>query len=121
VSVIHVLAAGAIVVGSVASVAAQTGTTTTTTVERHTVAPLSLRPEQRRMIVRSVESEREIVPTGELEVRVGRRVPSTVVLSEFPRDVYVEEPRLERLRYFRVHGQVVLVDPETSEVVDIVE
>lgn len=120
-SIIHAAAIGAILFGTVVAAPAQTTTTTTTTVERQSTGPLTLRPEQRRTIVRSVERERRVVPVEEVEVRVGRRVPSTVVLSEFPREVYVEEPRLERLRYFHVHGRVVLVDPATSEVVDILD
>lgn len=118
---LHAVAAGIVLLGSVAAAPAQTTTTTTTTVERHTTAPMTLAPERRRMIVRSVEGERAVVIPEEVEVSVGRRIPSTVTLSEFPREVYVEEPALERLRYFRVHGRVVLVDPATSEVVDVIE
>ncbi len=107
--------------GGTVAASAQTVTTTTTTVERRAAAPLQLRPEQRTTIYRTVTRERAVATPAGIEVSVGRRVPSGVVLSEFPRAVYVEEPTLEQYRYFRVNNQVVLVDPATSQVVEILD
>ncbi len=114
----HVAIAAALL-GSTAIVPAQTVTTTTTTVER-TTTPLQLRPEQRSTIYRTVTRERRAAPVA-VEVDVGARVPQTVTLSEFPSTLYVEQPELRRLRYYHVNNQLVLVDPATSQVVEIIQ
>jgi hypothetical protein len=57
-------------------------------------------------------------PTAEL--RVGARVPATVELHTFPDEVYAEVPAIRRYRYLYVDSQVVLVDPDTSEIVEII-
>jgi hypothetical protein len=55
-----------------------------------------------------------------MELRVGAPVPATVELHAFPDEVYVEVPTLRRYRYLYVNNQVVLVDPQTSEIVEII-
>jgi hypothetical protein len=54
-------------------------------------------------------------------VRVGDRVPNFVELAPVPRTIAAETPDVERFEYFVLNDQVVLVDPETREVVDIIE
>jgi len=101
------------------SFAQSTTTTTTTTVERR--APLALSPQQRTVIYRTVTRERRVTPPADVQVRVGAPVPSTVVLSPIPETVYAEVPAVRPLRYFYINDQLVLVDPTTSEVVDIID
>ena len=112
------------VLGTAATAAAQTTTTTTTTttVER-TTGPLKLTPQQRTTVYRTVTRERRVTPPAPVveEVTVGRRVPSTVVLSPFPESLYVETPALQRYKYFYVNNRLVLVDPLTSEVVEVLD
>ncbi len=94
---------------------AQTVTTTTTTVE--TRGP-RLSPEQRSVIYRTVTRERRVTPGPEIQVRVGARLPREVELSAFPDETYVDVPVMKRYKYVYVANRLVVVDPETSEVVD---
>lgn len=96
---------------------AQTTTTTTTTVE--TRGP-RLSPEQRTVVYRTVTRERRVVPGPEVRYQIGARVPTEVELNAIPEGAYVDVPTLKRYKYVYVNNQVVLVDPETSEVVDII-
>jgi hypothetical protein len=95
---------------------AQTTITTIETVRE----PLSLTRQQRTVIYRTVRREPQ-VPTAEILIRRGAVVPPTVVLSPLPESVYVVAPEVERLRYFYVNDQLVLVDPRTSQVVEIID
>ena len=98
---------------------AQTTTTTTTTIE--TRGPLKLTRQQRTVIQRTVTRERRVAPPAELQISVGAEIPSSVELSAFPDAVYVEVPVLKRYKYVYVNNQLVLVDPETSQIVEIIQ
>lgn len=96
-------------------------TTTTTTVETRR-EPLVLSPQQRVVIYRTVTRERLApAPPRNVVIRRGEVVPPAVVLSPLPDSVYVEAPQLRPYKYFYVNNQLVLVDPVTSEVVDILD
>ena len=102
-------------------------TVTTTTVTKETTGPYRLTPEQRTTVYRTVTRERQaapatiVRPAPIVRYEVGAPVPpGTVELSTFPEDVYVDVPVLKRFRYVYVNNQLVLVDPETSQVVDII-
>jgi hypothetical protein len=98
--------------------AAQTSTTTTTTVE--TMRGPRLSPEQRTVIYRTVTRERRVTPPVNVRYRIGAPLPAEVELSAFPDDTYVDVPVLKRYRYVYMNDKVLVVDPETSEVVDII-
>jgi len=116
---LKVLVLGAAVLSVPAVAVAQTTTITTTT--RTERGPLVLTPDQRTTVYKRVVRERAVTPRGEVvEYRVGTRVPREVELRTFDDDVYVEAPALRRYRYVHVNNQVVLVDPQTSEVVEII-
>ena len=104
--------------GGTTAALAQTTTTTTTTIERR---PLTLSPQQRTVIYRTVTRERRVVPAPDVEVRVGAAVPPSVVLSPLPETIYAEVPAVKPLRYFYVNNQLVLVDPTTSQVVEVID
>jgi hypothetical protein len=109
---------GAAVLSVPAAAIAQTTITTTTRTER---GPVVLTPDQRTTVYKRVVRERVVTPRGEvIEYQVGTRVPREVELRTFDDDVYVDAPALRRYRYMHVNNQVVLVDPETSEVVEII-
>jgi hypothetical protein len=109
---------------------AQAQTTVTTTITRESVEPYRLTPEQRTTVYRTVTRERHFVPGAFVRTpppppparyEIGAPIPPGVVeLSDFPEDVYVGVPVLRRFRYVYVNNQLVLVDPATSEVVDII-
>jgi hypothetical protein len=110
---------GAAILSVPAAAIAQTTTITTTT--RTERGPIVLTPDQRTTVYKRVVRERAVAPRGEIvEYRVGTRVPREVELRTFDDDVYVEAPELKRYRYVHVNNQLVLVDPETSEVVEII-
>ncbi|MDJ0447498.1 DUF1236 domain-containing protein [Methylocystis sp. JR02] len=54
-------------------------------------------------------------------VHVGDRVPDYVDLAPVPRNVALDAPDVERYDYFVLNDQVVLVDPDSHVVVDIIE
>ncbi|MEK4034685.1 DUF1236 domain-containing protein [Methylocystis sp. IM3] len=54
-------------------------------------------------------------------VRVGDRVPESVDIEPVPRNIAAEAPDAERFDYFVLNDQVVLVDPDTRTVVDMIE
>jgi Ni/Co efflux regulator RcnB len=100
-------------------------TTVTTTVTKETTGPYRLTPEQRTTVYRTVTRERQMAPAVRpaptVRYEIGAPVPpGSVELSDFPEDVYVDVPVLKRYRYVYINNQLVLVDPETSQVVDII-
>jgi hypothetical protein len=81
---------------------------------------LELSPTQRTTIYRTVRRQPVVVPAPDVNVRVGAPIPRSVELRPIPEDVYVDVPVLRRYRYMVVNDEVVLVDPETSQVVEII-
>jgi len=94
-------------------------TAQTTIIERRAPAYVELTPSQRTVIYREVQ-RRPVAVAPQVELRVGAPIPQAVELYPVPEELYVEVPQLRRYRYFNVHNQVVLVDPETSEIVEII-
>jgi hypothetical protein len=116
-SVLRVSAAAIALIATVPLATAQT----TTIIERPAGGYVELSPAQRTIIQRRVVRERRVVaPPPQLELRVGAPIPRAVELYPLPEELYVEVPSVKRYRYFQVHDQVVLVDPETSEIVEII-
>ena len=92
----------------------------TTIIERRAPATfVELSPAQRTVIYRHIIRE-PVAVVPEVELRIGAPIPEAVELYAMPEQVYVEVPALRRYRYFQVHDQVVLVDPQTSEIVEII-
>lgn len=81
---------------------------------------IELTPAQRTTIYRTVTRERVRTAEPGFAVRLGARVPQAVELSEIPAAVIEEVPTVRRYRYMVVNNEVVLVDPATSEVVEII-
>lgn len=97
-------------------------TTTITTTTRTERGPVVLSPDERTTVYRRVVREQRVTPRGEVvEYQVGTRVPREVELRSFDDDAYVEVPQLKRYKYVYVNNQVLLVDPATSEVVEIID
>ncbi len=92
----------------------------TTIIERREPVVIDLTPTQRTVIYRHVVRERPVAVAPQVELRVGATVPAAVELQTFPEEVYVEAPGLRRYRYFHVRDQVVVVDPVTTEIVEII-
>lgn len=113
------LLVGAAILSVPAAAIAQTTTITTTT--RTERGPLVLTPDQRTTVYKRVVRERVVTPRGEVvEYHVGTRVPREIELRTFDEDVYSDAPVLQQYRYVRVNNQLLLVDPATSEVVEVI-
>jgi hypothetical protein len=84
-----------------------------------TPAGVSLTDTQRRLLLESVRNER--LPEAPIaELTNGETVPGDVALAPAPSAVVAQIPMIERYRLFLANDQVVLVDPDTRVVVDIV-
>jgi hypothetical protein len=82
---------------------------------------VELTPTQRTTIYRTVTRESRIVASRPgYRVRPGDRVEETVELHEVPRTVIAEVPVVQRYRFMVVNNEVLLIDPATSEVVEII-
>ena len=82
-------------------------------------AGLNLTDSQQRLLFDSVRDER--LPRVQIaELAVGESVPRDVQLQPAPSAVVAQIPMIERYRVFMANDQVVLVDPQTRAVVDIV-
>ena len=95
-------------------------TTITTTTETH--GPIVLTPEQRTVIYRTVTRERRVAPAPGpvVSYEVGAPVPREVAVYDFPEDAYIEVPQLRSYRYVYVNNRLMLVDPATSRVIDVI-
>jgi hypothetical protein len=81
---------------------------------------VELSPVQRTTIYRTVTRERVRAVPQAVDVRLGARVPQSVELREMPTTVVQEIPDVRRYRYMVVNNEVLLVDPATSEVIEII-
>lgn len=83
--------------------------------------PGEIGPEQ-RVYLRSYMS-RYAAPPVTLTERVGRGyvVPGAVELRAFPDEVYGTVPSMRSYRYFSSGGSVVVVDPGSRAVIDVIE
>jgi len=97
----------------------------TTIIERNSPGVITrervdLTPAQRTTIYRTVTRERVQAAPPSFAVTLGARVPQTVELREIPSAVVAEVPSVRPYRYMVVNNEVVLVDPATSEVIEII-
>jgi len=101
-------AAAALLVGG-AAVAAETVTTMTITPAHRTVIKNFVIREH----IRPVQIKESVV--------VGATLPADVVLQPVPESLYTEVPEVQPYEYVDWDGKVVLVEPQTRKVVEIVE
>lgn len=79
---------------------------------------------QRDEIRRYATQKREATTTGSGSTRrivVDEEVPATVVLEDFPETVVREVPEVRTYRYYRQDNDVVVVDPGSRRVIDVIE
>ena len=121
-------AAGALIVAGTIGANAQTTIIERngpTVIERDSPAVVTrerveLTPAQRTTIYRTVTRERTYAAPRDVEVRLGARLPKSVELREMPATLVEDVPSMRRYRYMVVNNEVVLVDPPTSEVIEII-
>jgi Protein of unknown function (DUF1236) len=81
---------------------------------------INLTETQQRLLFDSVRRAHLPEAHVTLEIRDGGMVPADVALEPVPQTVVAEIPIIERYRLFIADDRVVLVDPDTREVVDVV-
>jgi hypothetical protein len=57
----------------------------------------------------------------DFEIRPGIRVPRTVSFHPLPPDVVTVYPEWRGYEYFLVNDRIVVVDPRTLEIVDVID
>jgi hypothetical protein len=85
-------------------------------------AGAKLSSEQRTKIT-SVIKEQRVQPATNVNFSIERgvRVPRTVSFHPLPQDVVTIYPEWRGYEYFLVHDRIVVVDPRTLEIVDVIE
>lgn len=115
----HALIAGVAALGVLAAAPAVAQTTTTTTTRTETTGSITIAPEKRTVIKQRFTGAP--VTTFKEKVTVGATIPAEVELSAVPETVVTEIPTVKSYRYFRYNDDVVLVDPSSRRVVQIID
>ncbi|MDF3062610.1 MAG: hypothetical protein K0S06_2719 [Microvirga sp.] len=98
---------------------AQTSTTVTATTGPAATGSITIAPEKRTVIKQRFTGAP--VTTVKEKVTVGATVPADVELMAVPETVVTEIPTVKSYRYFRYNDDVVLVDPSSRRVVQIID
>ena len=104
--------------GVLAAVPAVAQTTVTTT-RTESTGSIAIAPEKRTVIKQRFTGAP--VTTVKEKVTVGATVPADVELMAVPDTVVTEIPTVKSYRYFRYNDDVVLVDPSSRRVVQIID
>src|SRR5580704_6692509 len=102
--------------GAAGFAAAQTGGTNPS-------GTLALTAQQRAEIYQTVAKEKDKVrtpPPVNLRASIGAQLPASIELYMLPDDVGTAVPATKLYRYTIVQNQVVIVDPTTMKVVDLI-
>ena len=82
---------------------------------------LRLTPAQRMAILTAVLQESaKVRPPPGLKPTVGAEVPASIELYTLPLGAMAQSPELRSLKYTMAQNQVVLVDPTTLRIVDVI-
>jgi hypothetical protein len=82
---------------------------------------LKLSAAQRATIVRAINQEKDkITPPPPFQPRIGEEAPPSMALYILPDDALAQIPDGQQYKYTVVQNQVVLVDPTTMRVVDVI-
>jgi len=76
---------------------------------------------QRAQIIAYAREQRIASVQGQLTLDAGANVPSDVNLVPLPDEIVTEIPAIRSYSFFVVSDQVVLVDPQSRQVVEVVE
>jgi len=115
----HLLIATAAAVGLVAALPASSQTSSVTTTGPSATGSVTIAPEKRTVIKQRFTGAP--VTTVKEKVTVGATIPADVELMAVPDTVVTEIPTVKSYRYFRYNDDVVLVDPSSRRVVQIID
>jgi hypothetical protein len=82
---------------------------------------MKLTAQQRQQVYQMVMKEKPsaAAPAG-ISLRIGAKVPATVELQDLPDAVASQMPNLRQYKFIVAQNQVVLVDPSSNEIVEII-
>ena len=86
----------------------------------HLRPPVAVSPAQRRAIYAAVSRQRLRTPAAEISLIVGAAVPRSAPLLTLPEAARGDDLTVETLKYATVDDNVVLVDPASMRVIDII-
>ena len=82
---------------------------------------LKLSPAQRTAILNAVlQNNAKIVASPNFQASVGGPVPPSIELYTLPSSAMSQSPELRVLKYTMAQNQIILVDPTTMRVIDII-
>jgi hypothetical protein len=82
---------------------------------------VQLSPAQKTAIFNAVSKDKsKIVAPGNFRASIGAQVPASIELYALPPDAVANAQAASSYRYTMVNNQVVLVDPLTMQVIDII-
>jgi len=82
---------------------------------------IQLSAAQKSAIYQSVSKQKiGAAPSGNLRVSVGAQLPASVELHALPSATVAEIPAVRSFKYTLVQNQVVLVDPDSRMVIEII-
>ena len=107
--------------GPAPAVAQQTPTHPGAEANPATVPDLKLTPAQKQTIYASISSQKqkETAPPT-FHATVGAAVPASVELQQLPKSIVDLIPELKSYEYAMVANQVLLVDPKSKQVVEVI-
>lgn len=83
---------------------------------------VQLTPTQKTAILQAVKRDnRKIAAPSGVPARVGAELPPSLELYALPDSALAEIPAAKQFKYTSVENRIVLVDPTTMRVVDILE
>lgn len=95
--------------------------TTTPPAIANAQAQVQLSPEQKSAILAAIRQKGSTVaPSLTFRAAVGELVPPSIELYPLPDSAMAQAPAAKNLKYTMIENQVVLVDPLTMRVVDII-
>jgi Protein of unknown function (DUF1236) len=85
-------------------------------------AGLELTPEQRQLIVTSISSKtsQSTAAPPTFHPNVGATVPTSVEVAPMPDTLTQVVPRLKGYEFAMVAGQVLIIDPQSKQIVEVI-
>jgi hypothetical protein len=82
--------------------------------------PVAVSPAQRRAIYAAVSRQRLRTPAADIPLTVGATVPRSAPLLTLPEEARGDDLSVEDLKYATVDDNVVLIDPASMHVIDVI-
>ena len=86
-----------------------------------TQAQPSLSADQKQAIWNSVAKNKSAMAPAKFQASIGANVPAQIALRQLPSTLSKQVPDAKKYRYAKIADEVVLVDPSTHKVIDIIK